>query len=572
MRLARLRSRCNRLHDLTRILGSETTNTDAVGTIVASVHMHFRLLNVSEAAFLRDASSTQKGAPGIQPRRRINMLKSKKCLHPLTTHSCLSAFLVGAFLLFGEVVTAQDQPNLRVERQPQSPDLPPFRFALTPRFGVRDKNAAPLVNVGQVSWSSPLPRLGNPVNSPEGVYRVTLEEAQQAAAGTGNPALRIARLQVEAAKQHRLGVQADYFPKISGVFENLHLNKHTGEILAVRHPLTGGILSFPVNIVNKNQTMFNFSLVQPVTPLFAIHQLVIIARADENIARAKAGMPVAETASKVEKNYFDLLVAQLELEIAEANSKKVQGKWLTAANSGALRISAEEETEIIKAQNAIVLATGKLNELTSSLNLMIGLPEETKLELIPPDPLVENISLEEVAQQAAAVNPEVVEAEQTLVKARAASKLSKMDYVPSVAIIGGYANQTIFNVILPQDFSYIGFMATYNVFDFGKREHTVKERRAQVEAAELAVQLTKSKVAAGVKSSYLQLESSRKLAQLARRMVSAVHFVNASYQTDDPEIESAAARMKADMFRAELEYRQAYNRLKILMAADSKTK
>jgi outer membrane protein TolC len=77
--------------------------------------------------------------------------------------------------------------------------------------------------------------------------------------------------------------------------------------------------------------------------------------------------------------------------------------------------------------------------------------------------------------------------------------------------------------------------------------------------------LTKAKVSAEVKSSYFELERSRKLSQLARRMVSSTQVVEASVQSDNSEVESAQAKMEADMFRAELEYRQAYSRLKNLM-------
>ena len=50
-------------------------------------------------------------------------------------------------------------------------------------------------------------------------------------------------------------------------------------------------------------------------------------------------------------------------------------------------------------------------------------------------------------------------------------------------------------------------------------------------------------------------------------MVSATQVVEASYKPDDPEVESARAKMEADMFRAELEYRRAYAKLKALMWA-----
>jgi outer membrane protein TolC len=292
---------------------------------------------------------------------------------------------------------------------------------------------------------------------------------------------------------------------------------------------------------------------------------VKIARSDETIARAKTGAPAAETASKVETNYFDLMIAQRELVSAEAESRKIQVKWLSASSSGAPRVSTQQETDVIGAEKEVMLATSKVKELTASLNNLLGLPEETKLELAPPDPLTENTSMDEAVDKALAANVEVVEAEQTAVKAKAGSALSKMQYFPSVAIVGGYTNQNALKIILPSDFSYIGVIATYTVFDFGKRERGVKESDAQAEMAEMAVPLTKAKVSAEVKSSYFELERSRKLSQLARRMVSSTQVVEASVQSDNSEVESAQAKMEADMFRAELEYRQAYSRLKNLM-------
>jgi outer membrane protein len=462
-------------------------------------------------------------------------------------------------LLVCQGSSAQDTSN-KTSNGIQFPvPAPPakYKFELSNKTGSAEKANPPN--------RSPVSRATAAATGTDGVRHITLEEAQQMAAGTSNPLVRLGQLQVEIAKQHRLGVQSQYFPSIGTTFLNDHLNKQTGQVLTVRRPIAGGVLSIPVDIIAKNQTLFNVNAVQPVTPLFAIHQLVKIARADENIARAKAGMPVAEAANRVEKNYFDLLVAERELVTAKAEARKIQAKWLTASNSGSPRISAEQESDLIAAEKAVALPLSKVRELTASLLGMIGLPEGTRLELVPPEPLVEDVSLNEAAAKAEA-NPEVVEAEQTAVKAHSGSKLSKMAYFPTVAIIGGYANQNLMsNAILPKDFSYVGVMGTWTLFDFGKREHGVKEASAQAEAADLAVQLTKAKVAQGVKSSYLELERSRKLSQLARQLVSATHVIEASYKSDDPEVESARGKMEADMFRAELEYRQAYAKLKALM-------
>ncbi len=492
------------------------------------------------------------------------MFQPCKYAHTFRAGCRQSCVALAAWALFSGVVAAQD-PSATISRP--VPSLPatagvPLRVTFPPLPGAKTNNAEPHAgSFGKNGSNGGSSFALNSGDAPADVRRITLDEAQQLAGGASNPLLRLAELQVRVAKEHRLGVQSLYFPNISGQLENLHFNKNTGPVLTLDR--LGKTV--PVDIIGKNQTAYNFSAVQPLTPLFAVHQLVKIARADENIARAKAGMPVAETASKVENNYFDLLIADRELVSAEADSKKIQMKWLSASNSGAPSISSEQLKDINGAEKAVVVASSKVKELTASLNEALGLPAETKLELVPPEPLVEDTSLEEAVDTAATANAAVVEAEQAAVKARAGSTLSKMQYFPSVAIIGGYTNQNALKVILPRDFSYVGFMATYTVFDFGKRERGVKESNAQAEMAEMAVPLTKAKVTAEVKSSYFELERSRKLSQLARRMVSAGQVVEASFQSDNPEVEPEQAKMEADMFRSELEYRQAYARLKNLM-------
>jgi outer membrane protein TolC len=476
-----------------------------------------------------------------------------------------SAFLFVWILLAGFSVSAQDLSSTtsRPVLSLPAPTLLPLRAIFAPVFDLKPDDAVPPGTVPRgKSQSGGLSLTANLNDSPAGVRRVTLQEAKQMAADASNPMVRLAQLSVEVAKQHRLGVQGLYYPNISTQFANLHLNKETGFVVGERL----GVM-VPVNIFAKNQTDFNVAAVQPVTPLFSVYQLVKIARADENIAKAKAGMPVAETAAKVEKNFFDLLVAQRELTGAEAEAKKVQAKWLTASNSGVPTFSSEQETETLGAEKAVVLSGSKVKELAASMNEMLGLPEGTRLELVAPEPLVEDMSLTAAVENAVA-NPEVIEAEQTAVKAHAGLTLTKLQYVPTVAITGGYANQNaISDRVLPKDFSYIGVIATFTIFDGFKREHSVKEVQAQAEMADMAVQLTKAKVAAGVKSSYFELDRSRQLYQLARRMVSAAQVVDANYRPDNPETASAQAKMEADMFRAEYEYREAYAKLKALVGA-----
>jgi cell division protein YceG involved in septum cleavage len=83
------------------------------------------------------------------------------------------------------------------------------------------------------------------------------------------------------------------------------------------------------------------------------------------------------------------------------------------------------------------------------------------------------------------------------------------------------------------------------------------------------VQLTKAKVAGAVKTGYLRLERSRQLYHLARRMVSGARVVAASYLPDGEDMDPARAKLEAELFRADLEYRQAYAQVKNLISGQT---
>ena len=396
------------------------------------------------------------------------------------------------------------------------------------------------------------------------VRRITLEEAQEQAETANKSMVRLGELQIEVAKQHRLATQSDYFPKVNSSFFNFHFNKFMGDVITVQRPLRGGTTSIGLPLAGKDQTLVTATVAQPITPLFKVRQAVNLAQADEEIAKAKAGQP-AEAASNIEENYYRLLVEQRHLAIAKANADKLENRLLVAGNSLRPVSASEEPDELLEAANAIAQAEVKVKELTASFNQLLGWPLDTELELAPPALEWESISLQQATDKAMLTNAEVVEAEQNVAKARAASTLSKLEYVPDVALLGGYVYNSNAVPLLPRDFSFIGVMGSYNVYDFGKREHSLKERKAQVEMAELAAQLTKAKVAAGVKHSYLEVERSRQLSEMRHRMASAIQLRKAAYGQEARDFTTVRASAEAKMFEADLAYRQAFRRLKAVM-------
>ncbi len=487
----------------------------------------------------------------MQTHKRITLAGRGWCFNYLV--------LVGCFAFSG-VVAGQNLPTSIAAPVPQLPTAPSFLLKTQSSPIYEGK----MGNLQQEGASSAIPlRVASlqPVMTAGGARIITLQEAQQkAVAEGGNPMVRLGQLQVEVARQTRLGTRSSFFPQIGSTFTNFHFNKFMGQELQIVYR------NFGVPLVGKDQTLLAVTATQPITPLFQLRELYKINLADERIARVKAGMPVSETASKVEKAYYELLVAQRQLDYAQAKATETGNKWLSASTSAAPAVSDSHNEELIETSNAMAVATTKVEELTAALDDLLGWPPDTKLQLVAPDPRFENISLREATDKALAANPEVIEAEQTLVKARAASKIQKLAYVPVVAATGGYAYNDYTIPLLPKDFSFIGVMATYNVFDFGKREHTIKGANAQAEMAEIALQLTKAKVSASVKNSILELGRSRQMSELTRRLDSAVQLQRTSYEGNNTEtIAAKKAKVEAEMYQADLDYRQAMAKLKTLM-------
>ena len=395
--------------------------------------------------------------------------------------------------------------------------------------------------------------------NPEGLLRINLPDAK-ARAAAATKAAELGRLNVAAARYHRQAAQADYFPKVSSTLVNLHFNKFMGQEFA----LVRRNVFLP--LVAQDQTVFGVTVAQPVTPLFKVRQAVQIARADERIAQAKVNALRAQTDGSVERAYFNLLIAQRQQVSAEIKVKLMTNRSQVATVAlHSAEPAAERQMAFAEATKALLIANSKVIEMAQSLNALMGLPADTRLELAEPSPMIETVSSGQPAQQSIDSNPEVVEAEETLVKARAAAHLSKLDYVPDVAAMWGYYRQTVIPA-LPGDFSFVGFVASWNVFDSGKRERTASERSTQVRMAEINLQLVRGKVAASVQKASLDLQRTRRILQLTRQVASMYATVEASYSGTDLEARAARAQSEAEMFQAELEYRIAYAELQRLVS------
>jgi outer membrane protein TolC len=411
--------------------------------------------------------------------------------------------------------------------------------------------------------------------SVSGPLRITLEEALTRA--VASQAVVATAAAVSAAHFHHKALQSDYFPKVGAYLVNIHYNKFMGETIQLfRRGIIFPTVSRAVPLFDKDQTFVGPTVTQPLTPLFKVREAVRIAKADERIAQAKADAASVQLAADVERAYFDLLIAQRRQFEAGANVEIAERKMQIASAATPVDGVVERETELLEAKKALLAANDKVTELTNSLSGLTGFPEGARLELIPPPPVIieANFSPQhpqqpQKPQQAApqksrpalAYTPEIVEAEEAVVKAKAARRLAKLEYLPDAVITGGYMFQTGIPV-LPDDFSWIGVIATWTIFDFFKRERTIKERDAQVTMARANLEMVRSKVAAESLKTVMDMDRNRRILELTRRVASMQRAMTPRDRDPGPEARAALAKAEAEMFHAELDYRMAQAQMK----------
>ena len=408
-------------------------------------------------------------------------------------------------------------------------------------------------------------------NAPPAVVHITLEEAKQQAIAKSK-LLDLAALNAESKAFVVKTVQADYFPKVAGTAVYLHFNDELGKVLdtpgrTITGPRGRPLLTFPpatfeVPVYNQDSAVANIGVVQPITDILKIRQGVKIARADEQIALAQREKGVRELASGVEQLYWGLLAVRRIRTGAEAG---VQGAEMLAAATKML----DARTALVEARQALQQVTSQEADLQEQLDGLLDLPLCTTLELVePPLPLLPFHCADEVTGLAVASSPEVHEAEQTVLKAQAALAAGKLDYVPSIGLVGGYVDQTVQSYV-QQNIGYVGVAGSYTFVDWGKRRNTIRERQNLVAMATLKLSQTQDDVRQKATKAFRELmedqEALKTAEELAKlRKEAAEKAAAAGPKANIPDLLKAtkdSAIAEVDAVKADLAYRTAYVQL-----------
>jgi outer membrane protein TolC len=390
--------------------------------------------------------------------------------------------------------------------------------------------------------------------------RLTLDEAKQRALAA-NKLLAIGSLNIEG-KGHATGaMQSNYGPKVLGVSAYLHFDRPLGSVLTTRERPALGIppQQVAVNVFEQNSAWNILAAVQPITDLLKVRQGVRIARADEQIAHAQYDKGAREVVSGVEQLYWGILAVE---RIRAAAAAGVQGTEALAKSQ-----SLEGRTALVEAKQGLQEAAKQLAGLEAQLLNLLDLPACIKLELTPPDvPALPFACADEAIALAIATSPELREAHADLEKANAAVAAGRLEYVPSIALTGGYMNQTAQSYV-QDNVGFVGVFGSYTFVDWGKRKHTIRERKTLVAMASLKIQQTEDTVRQNTLKAWREYAETAEAAALARELAGLRAEATKKATSPDAMLTAAKAQATAgvDAIKAELAHQQAFVTLTALI-------
>lgn len=411
------------------------------------------------------------------------------------------------------------------------------------------------------------------------VRHLKLEEAVHLALEQ-NRALKIARLKVRENEEGKAAARSEYFPTITNQSNVLHITELENVVIPAGAFGNPGVLvpSENINLQQGKQTLFSSGtmITQPLTQLLRVRQANRAASAE--IAASKDELKSAENeiALKTHALYFGILIAQLQKKAAEQETafaaESLRENENDIRGGSALPVAQmQSRAELLQSKQSVLTADLQIQDYTTELNDLLGLPLDTALEL-DPDMATDfpMLTKAEYIKAAWEENPEIRAAEQAVEKARAGAAASKTAYIPDITAFARHSYQDGVPFLV-RNFGTVGINLNYTVWDFGKRRAAVRERSTQLAEAEENLERLREQVAVEVERSYNKMERTKSMVEVATQ-VAKLHQESERLATDQAaqgvilvsDVQHASAanyKAKADLLQASLGYLLAHAEL-----------
>ena len=354
---------------------------------------------------------------------------------------------------------------------------------------------------------------------------------------------------------------ADYLPKLDNRSKATYLTDLEGIVIpagALGIPAaTGPIPARTLRIDQGGKASYasGTHLSQPTTELFTVHALNRAAQADLNRARLEVDDSEEGLAIEVRQLFYGMQIIAKQQQAADAAEQAVREtlRESVASQQGGASLSVndiEYQASLLERQQQQLKLRIALHRDSLELADLIGAPLDTPFTLLDspeltPAPLP---TRSEARALALRQQPKVRSAEQAVEKAHAELAAAEDQYIPHVDAVASYEYQSGVP-FLTHNFGVFGVQFTYDLFDGGAREAKIRDARAGLEKAEIALEQTREDATIAVEEAYDQVDQADQSVALAegalRARTEAARLAQADFEN------GASLASKRDQARAE---------------------
>lgn len=352
---------------------------------------------------------------------------------------------------------------------------------------------------------------------------LTLEEALRLALAK-NPRVENAGLDIDKIGDQVSATRTRQYPSLS---TNVHGSRNfTDESFTIQQGALGDVGGTPVpNQTTKLETKEDFSaqfeleVRQPLTKLYSIGLDLDKLEVDQKIGDQNLRSSQQSVALEVKQEYYAILTTRNALKATEESIAFYTSLVDIVGNKVKERTALEyqlldAQARLAQAQHDELEQTNDLADHKDRLNELMGRDVGTPFTVAPladvPSPVVDP---DEAAAQALAQRPETREARLKLERAQLEERIKKSEYIPDVDLKASYIRLANTNFI-PDDIFFVGVVAHWEFFDWGRRADEVSKAGRSVSEAHNSIREADHQVVADVNQRLRDLENARSLVQV----------------------------------------------------------
>ena len=338
-----------------------------------------------------------------------------------------------------------------------------------------------------------------------------------------NPDAQSGEYSVREAEAQRAEVRGAFGPK-------LHVDANVQQwnsAFNVAFPIPSAAMPSNFTVRDAFTWTAGVSLIQPLTPLFAIYDQYKVQELGVDVASIRRVATRREVAFRTIASYYRSLEASRLADVAntsvtqlEAQQRQAQSQFDNGVigKNDLLRAAlalAQAKQRAIQTRGQVILARG---QLASAMGLSPDEPLEPEPYTSEPPPLAEP-ALEPAEARAVAQRLELRDLARQVDQAESSKTFAKRKLLPTINAVGNYTH-TEGSEFAQVDSAYVGLTASWDVWDWGTTIGAIHEADAKLHQAILARKKLEDEVRIEAREAFVNAESAHEALGVARSAVS----------------------------------------------------